>query len=114
MTEPLCLEDGGPEGPQRIGADGAEPVYPGNPVAFYCEWVGWSEFRAAEDMPAAWDDPPTKVTPLYEQPQDACAADYAAALEDAARQAEAMVDEGFHDGPAIATAIRALASKEHG
>lgn len=46
------------------------------PVAAYFEWEGatcadgyWTEFRAAADIPDAWEDPPTRRTDLFSASQ---------------------------------------------
>lgn len=46
------------------------------PVAAHFEWEGatpadgyWSEFQAAEEIPDAWDEPPTKRTDLFSAAQ---------------------------------------------
>lgn len=48
-----------------------EPVQ-GEPVAWLSEWESWQQYHDESDpMPEAWDNPPTKITPLYAAPQPA-------------------------------------------
>lgn len=69
------------------------------PVAWMLEWGDYTEFRAADDMPAAWDDEPPVATPLY------------AAAQPAAQPADILTSVQAHPGGfAVAAALEAAVS----
>lgn len=44
------------------------------PVAYFCEWDGWTQYHDERDpLPDKWDDAPKKITPLYTHPAPAVA-----------------------------------------
>lgn len=65
-------------GVAAIDAALAKPAASGEPVAWFCQWFDadgsphWDQYHDANDpMPDTWDEPPTRITPLYATAQPA-------------------------------------------